>query len=110
MFAVYRVEYFQYAIGILWIKVTRGFIRENKFRPIDKSTPDCYSLLLSAGQLRRQAMTFVTQSYQLEDIRSATAHPGCGYTENLRTVSDVLKGGLLLHQAKRLKYYAHGSA
>ena len=110
MFAVYLVEYFQYAVGIFRIKVTRGFVRENKFRPINECSPDCYSLFLSSGQLRRQTVAFVTKSHQLQDFRSTAAYFGRRHSKNFCTVSDIFESRLFFHQSKRLKYYTHRSA
>ncbi len=85
------------------VEIAGRFVREQDLRAIGEGSRQGYSLLLSAGELRREVVESVTEAHTPQERRSLTTEALGGASE-LQRHQDVLQGGQRREQVKRLKY------
>src|SRR6478672_4325926 len=101
--AVDAVEQLDDAEAGVGVQVARGLVGEQDRRPVDEGPGDGNTLLLTTGELVRQALLHARESDELERLGHGLADAGAAAAEDLQGVGDVLKDRLVGQQAEVLE-------
>src|SRR6478735_2779552 len=85
------------------VEVARGLVGEQDRRPVDEGPGDGNTLLLTTGELVRQALLHARESDELERLGHGLADAGAAAAEDLQGVGDVLEDRLVGQQAEVLE-------
>ena len=87
----------------LRVKVAGGLVREQQLGAVHHGARDSDTLLLTTGQLVRQARFLAGQAHQLEGVRDGRLDRMARLADNLHGQSDVLVHGLGGQQSEVLE-------
>src|SRR6476620_9285198 len=97
--AVDAVEQLDDAEAGVGVEVACGLVGEQDRRPVDEGPGDRDTLLLTTGELVRQALHHARESDELERLWHGLADAGAAAAEHLQGVGDVLEDRLVGQQA-----------
>ena len=101
------VEQIHDLIGHLRIHIARRLVRDNHGRIVDQRPGQADPLLLTAGELRREAAHLVLQADQRQHIRDTAVHLPVGGPDHPHGKGHVVKHRHIADQTEILKHNTH---